>query len=137
MRYYAVIDTNVLVSSLLTKNPNSATVKILYAIVNGDIVPLYNHEIYAEYEEVLRRAKFPFCEDRIQGILRLIRQYGITVTPSPTGEMLTDPDDLVFYEIVMEKREDDAFLVTGNKKHFPEREFIVTPAEMMTIIEGE
>ena len=29
-------------------------------------------------------------------------------------------DDLVFYEVVMEKRKaDDAYLITGNLKHFP------------------
>ena len=41
---------------------------------------------------------------------------------------------LIFYEVVMEKREDDAYLVTGNQKHYPIRDFIVTPAEMMDII---
>nr|WP_302134438.1 hypothetical protein [uncultured Schaedlerella sp.] len=44
-------------------------------------------------------------------------------------------DDLVFYEVVIEKREDDAYLITGNIRHFPKRDFIVTPAEMMAIIE--
>ena len=35
----------------------------------------------------------------------------------------------------MEKREDDAYLVTGNQKHYPVKDFIVTPAELMAIIE--
>lgn len=42
----------------------------------------------------------------------------------------------MFYEVVMEKRDDDAHLVTGNKKHFPIREYIVTPAELMEKIKG-
>ena len=47
-------------------------------------------------------------------------------------------DDLIFYEVAMEKRDNDAHLVTGNQKHYPIRDFIVTPAEMMKIIqEGE
>ena len=29
---------------------------------------------------------------------------------------------------------EDSFLVTGNIKHFPKKPFIVTPAEMLTII---
>ena len=58
------------------------------------------------------------------------------MSPSPTGEVLPDMDDLVFYEVVMEKRKaDDAYLITGNLKHFPVREYIVTPAEMMSILE--
>ena len=40
----------------------------------------------------------------------------------------------MFYEVVMEKRNDGAYLVTGNLKHFPAKDFIVTPAEMMAII---
>jgi len=43
-------------------------------------------------------------------------------------------DDLVFYEVAMEKRDDNAYLVTGNRKHYPVRDFIVTPAEMMEIL---
>ena len=66
----------------------------------------------------------------------MIRQFGLAVNPCPTGEILVDMDDLVFYEVVMEKREDDAYLITGNLRHFPVRDFIVTPAEMMDIIAG-
>jgi len=44
-------------------------------------------------------------------------------------------DDLVFYEVVMEKRDDDAYLITGNTKHFPVCNFIVTPSEMIQILE--
>jgi len=41
---------------------------------------------------------------------------------------MPDPKDKVFYEIVMEKRKtEDAYLVTGNIKHFPAKPFIVTP----------
>lgn len=48
---------------------------------------------------------------------------------------LPDPKDRVFYEVVMEKRKgDDAYLVTGNIKHFPTRPFIVTPRQMLNII---
>ena len=66
----------------------------------------------------------------------MIRQFGLAVDPSPTGEILVDMDDLVFYEVVMEKRDDDAYLITGNIKHFPSRDFIVTPSEMIAIMEG-
>lgn len=43
-------------------------------------------------------------------------------------------DDLVFYEVAMEKRDDDAYLVTGNQKHYPVKDFIVTPSEMLSIL---
>ena len=46
-------------------------------------------------------------------------------------------DDLIFYEVAMEKRDDDAYLVTGNQKHYPVRDIIVTLAEIMEILEKE
>ena len=109
MTYYAVFDTNVLVSSLLTKNEDAATAKVIYEIASKRIIPIYSKEIFEEYNEVLHRDKFPF----------------------------TDEKDVVFYEVVMDKRDDDAYLITGNKKHFPDRQYIVTPSEMMDIIDNE
>ena len=90
MRYYAVFDTNVLISSLLTKRTDTATARVVDAIWSGKIVPLYHPNILQEYQEVLRREKFAFSEERIQKMLLLIRQFGIAVNPSPTGEILTD-----------------------------------------------
>ena len=135
MVYYAVIDTNVFISALLSKRDDAATVKVLEAMFDGKIVSLYHEEILEEYDEVLHRKKFCFKEDTIQLVLKAVKQYGVEVFPQPTGEILVDMDDLVFYEVAMEKRDDDAYLVTGNQKHYPIRDFIVTPAEMMEIIE--
>ena len=135
MTYYAVIDTNVLISALLSKNSDAATVKVLRAIFNGRIVPLYHNEILAEYDEVLHREKFHFQEKSIQMALTAVKNFGVEVFPQPTGEIFVDMDDLIFYEVVMEKRDDDAYLATGNQKHYPIRNFIVTPAEMMEIID--
>lgn len=59
---------------------------------------------------------------------------GIEIFPQPTGEILIDMDDLIFYEVAMEKRDDDAYLITGNLKHYPVKDFIVTPAEMIKIL---
>ena len=61
-------------------------------------------------------------------------KYGVEVFPQPTGEIRIDMDDLIFYEVAMEKRDDNAYLVTGNQKHYPVKEFIVTPSEMVEIL---
>lgn len=135
MTYYAIIDTNVFVSALLSKNSNAATVKVLQAILDGRIVPLYHNEILAEYNEVLHREKFHFKEKSIQMMLTAVKEFGIEVFPQPTGEVLVDMDDLIFYEVAMEKRDDDAYLVTGNQKHYPIKDFIVTPNEMIKLLE--
>lgn len=135
MVYYTVIDTNVFISALLSKRVDAATVRVLEAMFDGKIVPLYHNDILAEYDEVLHRSKFHFKEETIQLVINAVKQYGVEVFPQATGEILIDMDDLVFYEVAMEKRNDNAYLVTGNQKHYPIRDFIVTPAEMMDIIE--
>lgn len=137
MEYYAVIDTNVLLSALLSKNKDSATVKVLDAVFSGKIIPLYHQDILIEYNEVLHREKFHLQNEVIQIILDAIEQYGIEIFPQSTGAVLIDMDDLIFYEVAMEKREDDTYLVTGNQKHYPFRDFIVTPAKMIEIIESD
>lgn len=131
---YAVIDTNVFVAALLTKNNDSATVKVYDAIADGLITPLYHMDILEEYAEVLSRPKFKFSKERINAVLDMIVKYGVEVFPKPTGEILIDMDDLIFYEVALEKRDDDSYLVTGNQKHYPVRDFIVTPSEMMDIL---
>lgn len=133
---YAVIDTNVFIAALLSKNSDAVTVKVLRAVLDGRIVPLYHNEILAEYDEVLHREKFHFQEKSIQMVLTAVKEFGVEVFPQPTGEILVDMDDLIFYEVAMEKRDDDAYLVTGNQKHYPIRDFIVTPNEMIKLLEG-
>lgn len=136
MKVYAVIDTNVIVSALLSKNEGSATVRVLNEIFGGRIIPLYHQDILREYKEVLYRSKFHLEKETIEFVLDAIVQFGLSVFPHYTGEKLIDEDDVIFYEVVMEKRDEDAYLVTGNQKHFPAKEFIVTPAEMMEILDG-
>ena len=131
---YAVIDTNVFISALITKNSEASTVKVLEAVLKGDIIPLYHSDIIAEYDEVLHREKFKINDATIQLLIDAVVKYGVEVFPQPTGEIIIDMDDLVFYEVAMEKRDEDAYLVTGNQKHYPIRDFIVTPAEMIAIL---
>lgn len=135
MKCCAVIDTNVIVSAIISKNPDSPPKKIFRAMLNGEITPLYHEYILQEYEDVLSRKKFHLNLETVKTVLKAVRQFGIEVIPTPTGEIFVDMDDLIFYEITMEKREDNAYLVTGNQKHYPIRDFIVTPAEMLEILE--
>ena len=136
MKCCAVVDTNVLVAALLSKRNDSATVQVIRAMISGEFIPLYHEDILAEYEDVLhRKKKYNLSESAIQTVLNAIRRFGIEVFPKPTGEIFIDEDDIIFYEVAMEKREDNAYLVTGNMKHYPVRDFIVTPAEMVAILE--
>ncbi|MBQ9032840.1 MAG: putative toxin-antitoxin system toxin component, PIN family [Parasporobacterium sp.] len=138
MKCCAVVDTNVLVAALLSKRDDSATVRVIRAMISGEFVPLYHEDILAEYEDVLhRKKKYDLSESAIQTVLNAIRRFGIEIFPKPTGEIFIDEDDIIFYEVAMEKRDDNAYLVTGNMKHYPVRDFIVTPAEMVAILEEQ
>lgn len=129
---YAVIDTNVLVSAQISKQPKSATVKVISFMLDGHIKPVYNDEILAEYTEVLHRPKFHLSDDEIAFMLDYIRHYGIHSDRIPyTGEM-PDEKDRPFYEVSLSM--EDSFLVTGNLKHFPVTPKVVTPSQMIEII---
>ena len=68
-------------------------------------------------------------------MIEAIKDRGVYVEAGPVDAILPDLDDAVFYAVVMEKRKDgDAYLITGNQKHFPKEPFIVTPKEMLDII---
>jgi putative PIN family toxin of toxin-antitoxin system len=134
MTCYAVIDTNVLVSALLSSHADAATVLIVEKIFSGEVIPLFSDEIIKEYNEVLRRKKFPFSEATVRRLLQTIEKFGERVTPAQTGEVLPDMKDLPFYEVVIDKQNVDAYLVTGNMKHFPSKPFIVTANEFLDIL---
>ena len=57
---YAVLDTNVLVSALLSSKDNTATVQVVSKAISGELIPVYSNDIMKEYKEVLSRKKFGF-----------------------------------------------------------------------------
>ena len=133
MKYYAVIDTNVLVSAMLKWQ--SVPGSILEFAIDGMIVPILNKEIVEEYKAVLSRKKFGLTEDIVTDIIESLENAGFYVDAMTIDIELPDPKDRVFYEVVMEERkEQNAYLVTGNIKHFPAAPFIVTPRQMLDII---
>ena len=133
-KIYAVIDTNVIVSALLGKNNKSNPSLVFEAVLDGTIIPVYNDEILKEYRDVLsRRNKFPFHEEDADNVVNLVIRTGLKLGRTTTFEgVFPDPKDVVFYEVTLSK--DDAYLVTGNIKHFPKKPFVVTPAEMVAIL---
>lgn len=137
MNCYAVIDTNVLVSALLSSKDDAATVQVVGKMISGEIVPLYSNDITDEYREVLNRKKFGFSKEIMDYLLTAVEKFGVQVDPSPSGVVLPDMKDLPFYEVVLEKRDDDAYLVTGNIKHFPKKPFIVTARELLNILDSK
>ena len=133
-KFYVVIDTNVIVSAVISKHLDYNPAKIIRAIVQNRIVPLYNDEILGEYREVLSRPKFHLTQAQIDTVLKAIVADGLNLDKtSAEGVVFPDPKDIVFFEVALSK--EDSYLVTGNIKHFPIKPFIVTPAEMVKIME--
>lgn len=135
-KYYAVIDTNVIVSSMLRRD--SIPGEIVNLVGDDQIVPLLNEDILGEYAEVLGRNKFGFTNEDIVGALETIREKGIFLERSEAQEAFVDEDDAVFFEICLSGRSSmNAYLITGNLRHYPIRSYVVTPREMLEIIERE
>lgn len=132
-KIYAVIDTNVIISAMLSSNSESNPRKIVKAIYFGQIIPLFNKEIIDEYRDVLHRVKFSFVEEDINEMLGVFEYMGINSERIESDVKLPDPKDVVFYEVSLSV--DGAFLVTGNKKHFPVKTTVVSPAELVQLLE--
>ena len=133
--FYAVIDTNVLVSAALTKNRDSSVpYMILREIAKKRFVPLIDEAILNEYTDVLNRPRFNFATSVIENILNTMLINSLKVSVSPTGKILPDMDDVIFYDVAFANQDKGAYLVTGNTKHFPDCEFVVTPRTFMNIV---
>lgn len=94
MTYYAVIDTNVIVSSML--KTDSIPGLIIDCIKNNIIVPLLSEEIINEYVDVLTRNKFDFDIKEIETLISKIKEKGIVLQREQTIETFIDVDDAVF-----------------------------------------
>ena len=134
MKYYAVIDTNVIVSALLKWN--SVPGVVLQAVFNGFVVPVFNDEILNEYRNVLNRPKFGFSSELISETISQIESLGVMENALETVvEAMPDPKDIVFYSIALSHgKTAETHLVTGNVKHFPANPIVVTPRQMLDIL---
>jgi len=124
-----VLDTNILVSSLLTAGPPAIIVDL---VADGKIIPFYSNPILQEYWDVLSRKKFGFDSAQVTRLLDDIVRCGITVEGKQFDKNIkTNKDDRIFYDAAVKAT---AYLITGNIRHFPKESFIVTPAQFLTII---
>ena len=130
MSIKAVIDTNVFVSAFWRDNEDSPPYRIYRAMMEQRFIPLYNDEIIAEYKDVLHRGKFRFPSRRVDELIMFIEKSGERISPAtPDVETFPDPDDRIFYCVALAAQSDNALLVTGNARHFPQAPFIITPAD--------
>lgn len=129
---YAVIDTNVLVSALITHNPQVATSTVVRLMYQGAFTPLYDGDVIEEYREVLHRDKFKLLPGVVDSLISYVIEHGVEMSRTTFPEPMPDEDDRVFYEIALTN--EDSFLVTGNLKHYPNTPKVITPSEFLNVI---
>lgn len=134
---YAVIDTNVLVSALLSQKAGAASVKIIDKVLAGEVTAAHCDGILREYQEVLYRDKFHFSRPAVDALIAYFAEYGCRVAPRPSGAVLPDADDQPFYDVAFCLRERGAYLVTCNLKHFPQEPRVVTPWDFLSKIQSQ
>ena len=124
-----VLDTNVIVSAFLS--PTGKPAALLLSVLQQELDIQYNTEIMIEYEQVLSRKKFSekIRHEDVQAFLERLRDLGTNIVVSKSTVAINDETDRKFYDAA---KTANAILITGNKKHYPEEEFIQDPAEFFS-----
>jgi putative PIN family toxin of toxin-antitoxin system len=125
-----VLDTNVLVSAAWSKDGNCA--RILSMVAQEILLPYYTQEIFEEYARILKRPKFSFLGEDIMLLAQLVKDNGCCVTVNQSTFPFSDEEDRKFYDTACFC---NARLITGNKKHYPRKVFIVNPVEFLEGLE--
>ena len=128
-----VVDTNVIVSALLT--PTGLCAQILGLLTEGILQPCVDERILAEYEEVLLDPRFPFEPAHVAALIEMLRRVGERVAALPIQAALPDEDDRPFLEVAATAQ---AVVVTGNLRHFPKAArkgvLVVSPREFLELL---
>src|ERR1700732_3463578 len=110
-----VLDTNIIVSALL--QPLGPPAQVFLLAISGSIQLCMTGDVYAEYEDVIRRPRFRRDEDVIAATLQTVRERSNWVRPTEAIRACADPDDDIFLECAQAGQA--TYLVTGNTKDFP------------------
>ncbi len=111
-----VLDTNVLVSAILS--PNGPPAAVLRTLLTERVSLCFDERIVTEYRDVLTRTKFSFDRELVEELIGFLEAAGSPTLAPPLAVTLPDPWDQMFIEVAVASQAD--FLVTGNLKHFPE-----------------
>lgn len=128
-----IIDTNVFVSSLIQYNYPFLVVDNIFK--ERKIFKLcISDALLNEYNDVLNRVKFfKYADYEIKSKILLsdIKKFGIKYSPLIKINIIKDDADNRFLELAETCKAD--YLITGNTKHFPMKEYkktkIVSPKE--------
>lgn len=118
-----VLDTNVIVSALLS--PSGFSAKIVSLVLTGEITLVYDNDILSEYISVLGRRKLKINGEAAAFLIDFICKEGEFLPGRAQNIVFADEDDRKFYEVY--RNQGVNCLITGNAKHFPHEKGIITP----------
>ena len=123
------VDTNIIVSAGLS--PFGKSAQIVNMIFDRRLQTYYSTKILTEYKEVLSRPRFNFSAEKQSAFIEGIKRAGVLIEPSVSVIPIQDESDRVFFDAA---KESGAILITGNKKHYPNEAFVVTPADFLFML---
>ena len=141
IKAFAIIDTNVIISSLISKE--GFTNDTLDLVNKNNIIPIFDKRILREYFDVTQYEKFKsdyfkmpkFSQENVYDVLYDVIKNGLFINEvNKVIDDFKDSKDIPFFEVKMSSEELDFYLVTGNIKHFPNSDTVVTPKEMIGIM---
>ena len=124
-----VLDTNVLISALLT--PGRAADTILQMCLRGEHSPIINEAILFEYNNVLRRPKFQFPTWKVELVLDGLMRRSLPIAGAHCDAIFPDESDRVFFEAA---KTANACVITGNLRHYPEDPGVITPRAFLNTV---
>lgn len=127
-----VFDTNVIVSALLSSHGKPAI--ILDMFFNGEIQSYCSDNILAEYEDVLSRPALNIKPEKAKRFFEILEDTGASIEPTVSNISLPDEDDRIFYDVA---KACGATLITGNLKHYPSDDFIMTPSKFLDLLTSD
>lgn len=122
-----ILDTNIIVSELLS--PQGLPAKILNLVLNESLTIVYDNQILSEYMDVLGSDRLKINPELKNFIIEFIKKEGTYMIAKPQKIKFDDEDDKIFYDLYKSGNID--YLITGNKKHFPDEKGIVTAREFI------
>jgi putative PIN family toxin of toxin-antitoxin system len=112
----AVIDTNIFLAGLL--NADGGAAKIIQAFQSEAFELIITHEVFDEYVQVIHLFDNEVPAHKSEELLELVFLKAVKVRPAAARGRTSDADDEKFLSAALGGHAD--FIVTKNKKHFPE-----------------
>jgi len=125
-----VLDTNVIISAVLSPAGNPAAVVSLISTTDK-LQVFYSGAILDEYKRVLAYERLNIPKEKQNAVIGTLRRFGIPIEPTVSTTPMTDETDRVFYDTA---KTSGAILITGNIRHYPAMPFIMTPADFLNTL---